>query len=382
VTKPDQARVHGLGKELVEPDWPVLTDRELGSVAWHFGLPGPLSILWHSPRPLSAAALVSTGAGTVFVKRHPGRVRSVAGLVEEHAFIGHLRDRGCPVVEVLVAPNGSTAWSNDRWTYEVHRHGGGIDLYRDALSWTPFSHTGHALAAGRCLARLHLAAEGYSADRRRAQPLVSSFTVFADRDPTRALQRYVSGRPGLGDALRTRPWEADLNRVHLPLHERLAGWLDGLTALWTHNDWHGSNLLWEVPRSGGPGDAEVAGVLDFGLADRTTAVFDLATALERNTIEWLELGSDRPVGVHLDHTRALIEGYVSVRPLSPAEAGALPALLPLVHAEFALSEVEYFHSIVGSASSTDAAYDYFVGHAEWFTRPPGADYLSYLRGIL
>ena len=41
-------------------------------------------------------------------------------------------------------------------------------------------------------------------------------------------------------------------------------------------------------------------------------------------------------------------------PLGPDELAALVALLPLVHAEFALSELEYFHGVVRSSSSADA----------------------------
>ncbi|MFJ8502904.1 hypothetical protein [Streptomyces avermitilis] len=40
----------------------------------------------------------------------------------------------------------------------------------------------------------------------------------------------------------------------------------------------------------------------------------------------------------------------------------MPALLPLVHAESALSEMGYFHGVTGSAADTARAYDRFVGH--------------------
>ncbi|MFF3847803.1 phosphotransferase enzyme family protein [Streptomyces sp. NPDC002328] len=348
---------HGLGTEPVEPDWAPLTDTEVTDVV------GPARVVWRSPRPLSAAALVEQDGRRLFVKRHHHSVRTLPGLAEEHAFLRHLRLRGAPVVEVL------DAVARDAWTYEVHSVGAGTDLYRDALSWSPFRSAGHARAAGEALARTHLAARGFDAPRRQVQPLVASFTVFASHDPRAELERYVTERPALAEALRDFSWRADTERVLLPLHERLAPHLAALEPLWTHNDWHASNLLWGA-------DGRVSTVLDFGMSDRTTAVHDLATAIERNAVQWLRPG--RPV--REQDAAALLDGYRSVRPLSAAESAALPALLPLVHAEFALSELGYFHGVTRSAENTRLAYEYYVGHAEWFTGANGRRLLDRITG--
>ncbi|MEU5096770.1 phosphotransferase [Streptomyces sp. NPDC020996] len=356
---------HGLGHEAVEPDWAPLTGPEVADV-----LGGPARIVWRSPRPLSAAALVDAGR-RLFVKRHHVSVRSLEGLAEEHAFLRHLRSRGAPVVEVV------SATGRGEWVYEVHTAGVGTDLYRDARSWSPFTSCGHAREAGAALAGLHLAAVGFDAPRRRVQPLVSSFTIFAGPDPVTALHRYVDARPALADALSGRSWQDDLERLHLPYHQVLAPHLDALEALWTHNDWHASNLLWDTTRT----PATVATALDMGLSDRTTAVHDLAVALERNVVQWLDLPSGR-VRVHLDHLDALLDGYHAVRPLTPAERAALPALLPLVNAEFALSEMDYFHGVTGSAVNTALAYAYFTEHTEWFGGPAGRRLLDHLRNRL
>ncbi|MDQ0584766.1 phosphotransferase enzyme family protein [Streptomyces rishiriensis] len=345
---------HGLGTDPVEPDWAPLTDDEVTDVV---GVGA--RVMWRSPRPLSAAAVVERDGRRLFVKRHHVRVRSPEGLAEEHAFLRHLREHGAPVVEVLDAAVRGT------WTYEVHSTGAGEDLYRDALSWSPFRSPTHATAAGEALARLHLAARGFDAPRRQAQPLVASFTVFAAQDPWDALERYVHERPQLASGLGAFPWREDTRRVLLPLHERLAPHLPGLEPLWTHNDWHASNLLWDR-------DGQVRTVLDFGMSDRTTAVHDLATAIERNTVQWLRPGYP----VREDDVIALVDGYRSVRPLSPAESAALPELLPLVHAEFALSELGYFHGVTRSASNTRLAYDYCMGHAEWFAGEAGRHLLN------
>ncbi|MFJ9022052.1 hypothetical protein ACIRPU_19110 [Streptomyces sp. NPDC102259] len=69
---------------------------------------------------------------------------------------------------------------------------------------------------------------------------------------------------------------------------------------------------------------------------------------------------------------------------SPAESAALPELLPLVHAEFALSELGYFHGVTRSAENTRLAYEYCVGHAEWFATDDGGrllDVVAHAAGV-
>ena len=93
-------------------------------------------------------------------------------------------------------------------------------------------------------------------------------------------------------------------------------------------------------------------MIDFGLADRTNAVHDLAHAIERNIVDWLALVNDpahpEDVAVHYDHLFALLDGYESVRPLTREESMALAPMLALCHAEFALSETDYFLSVLHS----------------------------------
>ena len=58
--------------------------------------------------------------------------------------------------------------------------------------------------------------------------------------------------------------------------------------------------------------------------------------------------------------------------MSAADIQLLADLLPLVHVDFALSEVEYFHAITRSQANADVACDTFLrGHAAWFGTPPG-----------
>jgi Ser/Thr protein kinase RdoA (MazF antagonist) len=149
--------------------------------------------------------------------------------------------------------------------------------------------------------------------------------------------------------------------------------------LFTHNDWHASNLMW----SDAGVNAQAVAVIDFGLADRTNAVHDLAHAMERNMVDWLALVNDpahpEKVAVHYDDLFALLDGYESVRPLSREESLALAPMTALCHAEFALSETDYFLSVRHSERNAWYACEgYLVAHARWF-RGHGGKLLDALR---
>jgi Ser/Thr protein kinase RdoA (MazF antagonist) len=365
--------VHGMGVEPAEADWPPLTAPELDALLSAYPeAGGTREVRWRSPRPLSAAALVRTTLGPdVFVKRHHVSVRTRESLAEEHGFLRHLAAHDAPVVRVLLDAEGeSVAVSDDgEWTYEVHTVGAGDDIYRDAISWSPFVSLAHARSAGRILARLHEAARGYAAPNRSAVPLTGGFTIFGDEtDPLAAAEKFVAARPALLGALALRPgWLGELERWHLPFYERLQPRLPALEPLWTHNDLHASNLLWH-------GD-EAATVIDFNLADRAFAVHDLALAIERNANEWVELETKGAQALHADAARALVAGYEEVRPLTPAERAALPELLPLCHVDFALSELDYFAGVTRNEANAELAYRYLVDHTAWFAGEAGAAFL-------
>lgn len=368
---------HGMGLEPVEPDWPALTEAEVANLLEGFAQ-ADAHLAWHSPRPFSAAALVETAQGPLFVKRHHASVRTVAQLTEEHAFLDHLARHGAPVAQVLRDRQGRSAIARDGWTYEVHTKAQGLDLYRDALSWTPFQHNAHAFAAGVALAQLHRAAEGFDAPTRRTGVLSSNLNLFGAQDPIAAIEATFARAPALAEYLQPRPWQETLSELHLPLQRVLLPYLGRQPALWTHNDWHASNLLWSEDSP----QAQVVAVLDFGLSDRTFALFDLATAIERNLVPWLELDQGRAAVADLDALDALLQGYASVRPLSRNDLLALAALLPLAHADFALSEVLYFHGLLGSEDNAALAYDnYLVGHTRWFVDSEGQRLLNHLRRL-
>jgi Ser/Thr protein kinase RdoA (MazF antagonist) len=374
-------RAHGLDGKLVEPDWAPLTIAELRPLLAAFPAVGaPREILFASPRPLSAAGIVRTERGRVFVKRHSRAVRDVEGLREEHRFMEHLETNGASVPRVLKNVAGQSAIEGGDWIYEVHEPAHGIDLYGEAQSWTPFRSAAHARAAGEALARLHCAAEDFNAPRRKVRPLVASFTIFAEQNIGEAMQRYLAARLALAEHAAVHQSAQQAIELLAPFHAELCPLLPDLRPLWTHNDLHASNLLW----SDATDNARATAVIDFGLADRTNAVHDLAHAIERNIIEWLALvespAQKDSVPVHIDHLEALLAGYEQERPLHGAEAAALAPMLALCHAEFALSEAEYFIGILHSEQSAYMAYEgWLVGHAQWFHSRKGRQLLDTLR---
>jgi Ser/Thr protein kinase RdoA (MazF antagonist) len=368
-------RVHGVGPDEAPADWPPLREDEIGQLlSGYRQWTGDWQPVWHSPRPLSAAALVETPQGRIFIKRHHASVRTPAQLEEEHRFIAHLAGNGLPVAEVFADGQGHTAVAQGDWTYEIHAAGEGEDLYRQTPSWTPLTSPEQARDAGAMLARLHVAAADHRARQRSTHLLVARDDLIRADDPVAALQAQLVERPGLAEDLRKRDWTEDFKRTLLPLHAGLAERLRSEPRIWAHNDWHVSNLLWQRQ-----GDATVIStVLDFGLASPTSALFDLATAIERNAIAWLAL-EEGMAAAHIDTALALLAGYRSVLPVTPARVHLLADLLPLVHVDFALSEVEYFQAITHAPDNAEVAYQTFLlGHAQWFKTPPGQALLQAL----
>ncbi|MDE1169450.1 MAG: phosphotransferase [Pseudomonas sp.] len=364
---------HGLAGEQVAPIWATLTQAQLQPVLAQYPQLGALrAIDWHSPRPFSAAALVSTEHGQWFVKRHHPSVRSAAWLAEEHGFSQHLRLNGITTPVVQASATGATVISHGGWTYEVHARAIGDDLYRDAQSWSPLYSLEHAHAAGLALAQLHRAAEHFAAPARQACVLSSRWHLFTQPDLLAAVELHLQHTPTLARYLVGRDWRSELGQALLPAQQKLLPHLRTQPALWTHNDWHASNLLWR--------DGQVASVLDFGLCDRTSALYDLATALERNAIPWLELDSGGVAQADLATVDAMLDGYAAHTPLNAQAIAGLIAWLPVVHADFAISETEYFDGILGDRVSANIAWDdYLLRHASWFQSSEGQRLIEHLQ---
>jgi Ser/Thr protein kinase RdoA (MazF antagonist) len=209
---------------------------------------------------------------------------------------------------------------------------------------------------------------------------VASFTIFVAEDAGAAMKRYLAARPALATDAATREGCREALDLLAPFHAELRPLIPALEPLWTHNDLHGSNLLW----SDASDAARAVAVIDFGLADRTNAIYDLAQAIERSIVEWLALREGQEetgnVPVHIDHLEALLDGYESVRPLSEEEAAALAPMTALCHAEFALTEADYFLGALHSKKNARVCSEgYLAGHARWFRGAGGDKLLNAIR---
>ena len=372
--------VHGMHNDLVAPDWPALTDAEIADVlaAYVGAVVTPRVrpvIAWRSPRPMSSAALVSLGTTSVFVKRHHRAVRSRERLAREHDFARHLYSHGVATPPVVLTTAGSSVVERGEYVYEVHEVAPGVDVYRDTPSWHPFRHHDHARSAGRALALFHRGAAGFAAPAWAFDVLVDSVEVLVADDPGGAYRRLVGERPGLARALAPFDVAADFESVLRAPLATAAARITTLDTQWTHGDWHASNLMW----SDASAHARVVGVLDLGLANRTYALRDLAVAIERNTIDWLDVGATGAITVDYGALDGLLTGYQEVSALGERDFATLSELLPVAHVEFALSEVEYF-ALTGSTVNVALAYhSYLLGHVRWFASPPGAALLAHLR---
>ena len=199
--------------------------------------------------------------------------------------------------------------------------------------------------------------------------------LFAS-DPRRDLPRWLAERPGV------RAYLAHSGRriedqwaPHLQFAASYADIAPRLPVAWTHGDLHVSNVFWDGNHP--------SQVIDFGLADRNPAVYDLALAIERNAFEWTRIVDGDEDAVRADVTLALIEGYEEIRPLSPDERRGLVAMMPLVQAEAGLNWIEYQYGATRSLHGADWCLDIFFGeHTRWFTRPSGRDYLAWLDDAL
>jgi Ser/Thr protein kinase RdoA (MazF antagonist) len=363
---------HGMQGDVVASDWPPLSVAELEPVVAQYHALGPVRrVAWHSPRPFAASGIVTCAQADVFVKRHHRAVRRAADLEEEHAFIRHLRECGAPVPAVLSRAEGGTVVARGDSVYEMHEMATGADIYRNDASWTPVRSVEHARAMGRALAMLHDASEGFTAPPRDTSVLMADFRHFAGLDPVGSIGQLLARDAALAQAFAGRAWQADIEQNLMPFHAGLMQHLNGVIPLWCHNDFHASNLLWES-------DGGVAAVIDFGMANRTSAIFDLATTIERNAIAWLRLPSTNNIG-HAGLALAIVNGYRELREFSQAKMRALRCLLPLVHVDFAISEMAYFRGITGSPVDVERAYaEFLLGHAAWFHTPEGQHFIDAL----
>ncbi|WP_300768291.1 phosphotransferase [uncultured Bifidobacterium sp.] len=332
----------------------------------------------HSGRPTAAAALVDTSRGLLFIKRYTRSVRDVETITPYHRFVAYLADRGVPTPRFLgfESTDGGTVLVRGDFVYEAYWAAAGEDEYGSALTWDPPRAPDHARSLGAFLAQIDCAAAGFDEPALAPNGMSNSFGVFAQDDIDGAVESWLECRPSVRGylAITDRDLHADLDVVRT-YSRALSGVYPTLEERWTHGDPHVSNFLWKGGRP--------AAVIDFGLADRNTAVFDVAMLLERHCIQWVDVMNGKDDAYRIDVARDLLEGYTSVRPLSDIEKTVLPDVLAISQAQSGLSWLQYYMD--GTHRMEDAAWCYdvcFLAHTRWFGSDSGRRFLDALRGIL
>ena len=202
--------------------------------------------------------------------------------------LDHLADRGCPVPRTIHDTEGQAFRYYDGKALALIEFLPGVSVSAPTLA--------QALAVGGALARVHLAAADFTP--RRANGLgLPEWQALARACGTEGL---ASIHPKLAElverelALIARTWPADLPRGII------------------HADLFPDNVLML--------DDEVTGLIDFYFACNDITAYDVAVA----HAAWCFSADGSRFDPAL--SRALLAGYNAIRPLSPAERGALPLL--------------------------------------------------------
>lgn len=160
--------------------------------------------------------------------------------------------------------------------------------------WVKRPTAAHCGAVGEALARFHLAGEGFALTRRNALSVDSWRPLYE-----RSRERANEVAPGLA---------ADIER-ELDAFE--AEWPSGLPYGVIHADLFPDNVFFL-------GD-QLSGLIDFYFACNDFLAYDLAVCLNSWCFE-------QDHSFNLTKGRAMLQGYMKVRPLEPAECAALPLL--------------------------------------------------------
>ncbi len=381
---------HGMGNDWENKDWVHITVPELHHLQPYYPcLQGSVQILWCSPRPFSSAVLVevmqalaSTGQTNFHsycIKRSHRSFRRAQDILQEHAVLQHLASKNIPVATLISSNCGQTALELGDWTYEVYEKAAGFDLYVDQQSWTPFFYTEHAAKVGSLLAKLHTAMQDFpELHGRSTRYLVSNQQLLESENIVTAIQQRIDNSPELNRYFADKNLDAVFLERIFQTHRKIKHVLQQATKIWTHNDLHASNLFWSTQSA----DANITAVIDFGLSDRNSALYDLAITIERNFIDWLALEHTSQISIDEAGLSAFLQAYCA-EIHSQQDFSILPELLKIVHLDFAFSELEYFVGITQNLKHADAAYyDWIVGHVNWFFTEQGQQFTQTFTRLL
>jgi homoserine kinase type II len=266
-----------------------ITDEELAGLLADFDIGAATSLKGVAEGVENSNFLLETEAGRYFLTVYEKRVR------EEDLpfFLGlmrHLAARGFPSATPIADRRGQILKRVRGKPCAIVTFLSGLSVRRPSVA--------HCREAGRGLAELHLAAEGFELARENDLGQATWAPIFAP------LEGEAEGlKPGLAATIRS-----DLERL-------AARWPADLPTGVIHADYFPDNVFF----AGRQAEARFAGAIDFYFACNDAYAYDVAVALNAWCFE--------PDGsFNITAARALVAGYEARRPLSDAERAALPVL--------------------------------------------------------
>jgi homoserine kinase type II len=262
-----------------------ITDEELTGLLAAFDLGAPLSLKGVAEGVENSNFLLETEAGRYFLTVYEKRVNAA----ELPYFLGlmqWLAQHGYPSATPIADRAGEILQTVRGKPAAIVSFLSGLSVRRPGVA--------HCREAGRGLAELHLAAQGYAGVRANDLGHAAWAPMFS-----RLTDQAEALKPGLSATI-----QGDLDRL-------AARWPADLPEGVIHADYFPDNVFFTGGR--------FAGAIDFYFACNDALAYDIAVALNAWCFE-----ADGSFNVTA--ARALVGGYEAKRPLSGAERDALPVL--------------------------------------------------------
>lgn len=262
-----------------------ITDEELNALLSDFDLGAPLAFKGIAEGVENSNFLLETEAGRFILTVYEKRVRED----ELPFFLGLTRwlaQHGYPSATPMIDRHGEALKRVRGKPCAIFSFLPGLSVRRPNAS--------HCREAGQGLARLHLAADGFTLTRANDLGQAAWAPMFAGlRTDAENL------KPGLAATI-----EGDLARI-------AAAWPSDLPTGVIHADYFPDNVFFQGPK--------FAGTIDFYFACVDALAYDIAVALNAWCFE-------ADGSFNITSARAMLAGYEAHRPLTPAERAALPVL--------------------------------------------------------
>lgn len=328
-------------------------------------------------RPYSASSLFSSSSGEYFLKKRNIGWRDREDIEWKHSIIEHLGKSNFPTPSLVMNNQGSTLTQTEEFYYELFHRASGVDLYQDYHSWMTFKRSDHAVSSGETMARFHLALEDFDISGRPQvgtvveKPMTARFDMAFHRDLSKIISERIQNNSEVSEFFKDKNWQTDLLPLLTLFQKDIPDYKEIIKPWVSHGDWHANNLFFDCDK--------VSAVIDFHLTDLSFRLYDLAVALDRNCIQWLEFHDGKIDVVRFDLIGLFIEGYNSVFPVSGPELKLLSLLMPIHQLDLAISNIEYYLCFEKNEARAEWAYQvYLIEHLKFYQLPGGKEVVKFI----